>query len=867
MIKTRVEPWLPAIVLVWFAGVALFAFRPLASWYTVRRLRKVGVSPVNAAIRDLLDRTAKKLRLARAVAVLQSTLVKTPVVVGFFRPLILLPLCVVTGLPESQLELILAHELAHIRRNDYLVNLLQALVETLFFYHPAVWWLSRQIRHERENCCDDVAVSLCGNRADYGRALLAIEELRAASPELAVAASGGRLLARIRRIAGRETAPPLVGISSLSAILVLVALVGTGLWVGAPRAGASDDASVVPGRGEGRTAVAEKQEPPKPFVAWSVVDDFKANEPHDPLVVNGMVVVGTDHGDLNVYRCKDGQIIWNHEHGRRIFHRPCSDGERIYFTSDVGLTAVTAKDGLTAWSFGYCDGPSCVLAKKKTAYFAGEDGNLYAVDAETGKQRWQCDFFADCAAGPARFSRRKARTTGAKARPSALASDGETLFLSVMDQSRVIAVNATTGKKRWSFQARGWIDGAAVATEKLVFFGSQDDFFYCLDKETGKEIWKHKTKGRIESGGLVDGSFVYFASCDGSLYCLNQSDGKQHWRFDADRKADGSKTHMYSVPVLYQGAVCFAAGEGQAYAVDRRKGTLVWKLRPSPGSEIVCSPATDGSLIFLATRRTFQKRGQPSLVAVGVPPPAKQTGKTGESPAAKTSGTSLGAAKDSGNPTAFTSTPDHTKYWPLSLKEALRLAIHNSKTMRQVGATVQVVESKSNTTPSAGQKAAQAPDDSRLVVARGNTDVSLTAFEASLCSLVSDVDAAYWDLFLQHRLTEIAVEGRNRALQTWQKENAAANEKKPQGGGGSPRAILGLQSRRPTGAVQVYHAETRLRFLMGIPATDGRLIRPADKPSTAKLSVDWQQATSEALRRSPAIREARVRVKQCANWN
>ena len=192
----RVEPWLPATVLVWFAGVAVFAFRPLASWYTVRRLRKVGVSPVNAAIRDLLDRTAKKLRLARAVAVLQSTLVKTPVVVGFFRPLILLPLCVVTGLPESQLELILAHELAHIRRNDYLVNLLQALVETLFFYHPAVWWLSRQIRHERENCCDDVAVSLCGNRADYGRALLAIEEMRAARPNwLWLPAAGGLWLA------------------------------------------------------------------------------------------------------------------------------------------------------------------------------------------------------------------------------------------------------------------------------------------------------------------------------------------------------------------------------------------------------------------------------------------------------------------------------------------------------------------------------------------------------------------------------------------------------------------------------------------------------------------------------------------------
>ncbi len=203
-LKTRVQPWLPAVVLVWFAGVAFFALRPLASWYTVRRLRTRGVSPVADSIRAILDRTAKKLRLARAVSIMQSTLVKTPVVIGYFRPLVLLPLCVVTSLPEAQLELILAHELAHIRRHDYLVNLLQTLIETLYFYHPAVWWLSRRIRHERENCCDDIALSLSANRADYGRALLAIEELRAASPVLSVAAGGGSLLARIRRIVGTE---------------------------------------------------------------------------------------------------------------------------------------------------------------------------------------------------------------------------------------------------------------------------------------------------------------------------------------------------------------------------------------------------------------------------------------------------------------------------------------------------------------------------------------------------------------------------------------------------------------------------------------------------------------------------------------
>src|ERR687891_1536007 len=102
-----------------------------------------------------------------------------------------------SGLSAQQLEAILAHELAHIRRHDYLVNLLQTLVETLLFYHPAVWWLSRRIRLEREHCCDDLAVSLCGDPYTYASALADLEQLRG-SGQLVVAATGGSLLQRVR---------------------------------------------------------------------------------------------------------------------------------------------------------------------------------------------------------------------------------------------------------------------------------------------------------------------------------------------------------------------------------------------------------------------------------------------------------------------------------------------------------------------------------------------------------------------------------------------------------------------------------------------------------------------------------------------
>ena len=129
-----------------------------------------------------------------------------PTVVGWLRPAILLPIAALAALSPSQVEAILAHELAHIRRHDYAVNVLQTLAETLLFYHPAVWWLSKRIRVEREHCCDDVAIAICGDPVGYAQALAELERWRSASPAMAMAATGGSLLDRVRRILRVPTA-------------------------------------------------------------------------------------------------------------------------------------------------------------------------------------------------------------------------------------------------------------------------------------------------------------------------------------------------------------------------------------------------------------------------------------------------------------------------------------------------------------------------------------------------------------------------------------------------------------------------------------------------------------------------------------
>jgi len=169
---------LPWVVSAWLAGVFLFYFRTLSGWIAVKRLSARGVRAVPLHWEQRLSRLASWLKVRQPVRILESCLTEAPVVIGWLRPVILVPASMLTTLAPGQIESILAHELAHIRRHDYLVNLLQRMVAGLLFYHPAVWWVSAQIRAERENCCDDVAVAACGDVHGYASALATLEQDR-----------------------------------------------------------------------------------------------------------------------------------------------------------------------------------------------------------------------------------------------------------------------------------------------------------------------------------------------------------------------------------------------------------------------------------------------------------------------------------------------------------------------------------------------------------------------------------------------------------------------------------------------------------------------------------------------------------------
>ena len=220
---------LPWLVPVWMAGVAAFSLRLMAGWRWTRRLGSVGTGPAAPEWQSALEELTRRMRVAPAVRLLASSLSTVPAVVGWLRPLILMPVEALAGVPIEQVRALLAHELAHIRRHDYLVNILQSIVETLLFYHPAVWWVSQQIRAEREVCCDDWAVAATGDRLVYATALADIDSRRRAHIEAALAANGGSLVNRIRRLLGAsQTASHDLPGPGMAWALSLLWLVGVG---------------------------------------------------------------------------------------------------------------------------------------------------------------------------------------------------------------------------------------------------------------------------------------------------------------------------------------------------------------------------------------------------------------------------------------------------------------------------------------------------------------------------------------------------------------------------------------------------------------------------------------------------------------
>ncbi|MBX3731717.1 MAG: M48 family metalloprotease [Verrucomicrobiae bacterium] len=225
--------WLPWVTLAWLAGVVLLGGRLAGGCWHVQRLRCRETRPIESPWPERLSDLQRRMGIGTGVDLLESGRIRAPMIIGWMRPVILLPVGFVAGMSPVQVDAILAHELAHLQRRDYLVNLLQRVVETLLFYHPAVWWVSEQIRIEREFCCDDLAAAVIGDRTQLAGALVALAEQEATDPGFAFAADGGSVSQRVGRLLGVPAGASSSGrIRRLGMGIVLAVAVLAGTWVG-----------------------------------------------------------------------------------------------------------------------------------------------------------------------------------------------------------------------------------------------------------------------------------------------------------------------------------------------------------------------------------------------------------------------------------------------------------------------------------------------------------------------------------------------------------------------------------------------------------------------------------------------------------
>ncbi len=218
----------PIVFALWILGMFYFLFRMVGGVIHLQQLRTRQITIPEEFWLNKFNEISDKLGITKSVELLQSAVVKIPMLLGYFKPVVILPISLMTGLSNKEIEAVIAHELAHLKRHDYLFNIIQSVIEAVFFYHPAVWLISRIIRNEREHSCDDLAIQCTGDKLNYIKALATAQELNTkSSPNYAMAFSinKGGLLDRVKRIKNQNTMKNNVTEGFIAASIIFFSLI------------------------------------------------------------------------------------------------------------------------------------------------------------------------------------------------------------------------------------------------------------------------------------------------------------------------------------------------------------------------------------------------------------------------------------------------------------------------------------------------------------------------------------------------------------------------------------------------------------------------------------------------------------------
>jgi outer membrane protein assembly factor BamB/beta-lactamase regulating signal transducer with metallopeptidase domain len=665
--KELAAPWIAG---GYCAGVLVMVVRLLAGLYGGRRLRQAAASIREPWILELVKRQSRALGLLLVPAVACCERVAVPVVVGILRPVILLPLSFVSKLSPKELCDILTHELAHLRRLDHLAVVLQRLTEVLWFFHPAVWYLSRRVSCEREYCCDDLALGAGLERLSYASSLCRVAEIAAVartseSRALALAADGRRPSELRRRIVRlleprrdstvRLTLSGLIGLATLVAAVSLAPFALPTL-IGHWQSAAAADGDTSKLQEQAKSAQAESRTVPddpkmtgyvadarlprtKPVVLWKFVSDVVLRP---TATADGMVYIATDDGQVIALRATDGsvawkyaipgrddalrrskwdEINWNVGLGRPSFAivdyfrvgRPAVDKDYVYFGTPTGVTAVRRDNGKFVWHRDIEHGvlASTPISIGQRVYISGNDGKAYSLHRPTGHVVWQHDLVQDAPADKPGFRGERARVQKARARPMGAACDGKLFIQCVFDQSRIVAIDCLTGEKRWSYEMAGWTAAAPTIDGDRVYIGSQDRTLSCVSLKSGKVLWKFVAPTWLSSCVAVHAGKVYLTCHRGELFQLDAENGRAIGHFVSKEDRD---TYSQS-PFVDDRAVYFATANGHLFASDVKSLQPTWDVPAIAGT--ITDPVTDGRRIFVTTRPDTSGAGEHAIVALG----------------------------------------------------------------------------------------------------------------------------------------------------------------------------------------------------------------------------------------------------------
>jgi outer membrane protein assembly factor BamB len=363
--------------------------------------------------------------------------------------------------------------------------------------------------------------------------------------------------------------------------------------------------------------------PKRPRVLWTFPPGANGSPfgIGDPIVQQGIVYFGDAKGSLHALNAESGQEQWTRGYGHDlILAAPTIADGRIYVASAGGVTCASL-DGNPIWSreLPQSFGGTWPLLVGDALFAAGGDGRIYAIKKQDGAVIWSADVLADRPADLYGFDSSPFLRDGIGARIQSSASDGETLYQNVFDQSRMIALDCRTGTRRWTYRAHAWLYSHPVIADNYVLTGSEDLCVHCLDRRSGKLAWKKMTGGIVAAAPAVVNGRVYAPICNGLVLCLDLETGKLIWSHRQDPPFDGNR-FCYCAPIVTNDAVYVAASNGKVYALDASTGEACWGIFVVKGSELATyNMATDGKRLFAVTRNRPYRLpvGRFSLFAIG----------------------------------------------------------------------------------------------------------------------------------------------------------------------------------------------------------------------------------------------------------